>query len=142
MTSYREEILKKAVCKYYNVTEKELHSDTRRAEVVGARRMFYYMARKHFDQTYKSIGKKFNQDHATVIFHEKKLADFLTFDKNEIRRYIKVRDMVFDEVTFINIKDEMDTLLRDKLLIDDRLSEIKNELTAISNQNNFNYYGN
>jgi hypothetical protein len=30
----------------------------------------------------------------------------------------------------------MDSLLRDKIIIDERLSQIKNELTAINNQNN------
>jgi hypothetical protein len=136
MTTYREQILKNAVCKYYNVSEEELCSNNRRAEIVGARRMFYYFCRKHFNLTYKSIADRFSQDHATVIFHEKKLEDFLTFDKDEMRKYIKVRDMVFDEVTFLDIKDEMDSLLRDKIIIDERLSQIKNELTAINNQNN------
>jgi len=142
MTSSREEILKAAVCKYYQITDKQLHSKNRCSEVVGARRMFYYIARRHFDKTYKAIGRRFNQDHATVMHHERKLAGFLTFDKEEMRRYIKVRDMVFDEVTFLDAKDEMDSLLRERILIDDRLSEIKEELKAISNQNNFNYYGN
>jgi hypothetical protein len=133
--TYRFQVLSAAVCKYYNITEQELHSTSRQMDIVGARRMFYFFARKHFKKTYKSIANYFRANHATVIHHERKMEAFLTFDKNEIKRYIKIRDMVFDENSMIGLQEEYDHLEFEKRLISSRMKEIKLELETIKEEN-------
>jgi len=73
------------------------------------------------------------------MHHEKKMIGYLEFDKKEMLRYINIRDMVFDEKTFINIRDEYDCLNRERILITDRMEEIQNEINLINNKNEFNY---
>ena len=75
--TYRFKVLSAAVCKHYDITEQELHSTSRQMDIVGARRMFYFFARKHFKKTYKSIANYFRANHATVIHHEKRWKLFL-----------------------------------------------------------------
>lgn len=137
--NFRMEVLQSAVCKHYNVSSKELHSKSRKMDIVGARRMFFFFARKHFNKTYTSIANIFGANHATVMHHEKKMIGYLEFDKKEMLRYINIRDMVFDEKTFINIRDEYDCLNRERILITDRMDEIQNEINLINNKNEFNY---
>ncbi len=137
--NFRMEVLQSAVCKHYNVSPTELHSKSRKMEIVGARRMFFFFARKHFNKTYTSIANIFGANHATVMHHEKKMIGYLEFDKKEMLRYINIRDMVFDEKTFINIRDEYDCLNRERILITDRMEEIQNEINLINNKNEFNY---
>ena len=117
----------------------ELHSKSRKMEIVGARRMFFFFARKHFNKTYTSIANMFGANHATVMHHEKKMIGYLEFDKLEMLRYIKIRDMVFEEKTFINIRDEYDCLNREKIIIEDRMKEIQDEINLINNKNEFKY---
>jgi hypothetical protein len=133
------EVLQSAVCKHYNVSPTELHSKSRKMEIVGARRMFFFFARKHFNKTYTSIANMFGANHATVMHHEKKMIGYLEFDKLEMLRYIKIRDMVFEEKTFINIRDEYDCLNREKIIIEDRMKEIQDEINLINNKNEFKY---
>lgn len=137
--NFRMEVLQSAVCKHYNVSPTELHSKSRKMEIVGARRMFFFFARKHFNKTYTSIANMFGANHATVMHHEKKMIGYLEFDKLEMLRYIKIRDMVFEEKTFINIRDEYDCLNREKIIIEDRMKEIQDEINLINNKNEFNY---
>ncbi len=137
--NFRMEVLQSAVCKHYNVSPTELHSKSRKMEIVGARRMFFFFARKHFNKTYTSIANMFGANHATVMHHEKKMIGYLEFDKLEMLRYIKIRDMVFEEKTFINIRDEYDCLNREKIIIEDRMKEIQDEINLINNKNEFKY---
>ena len=127
--TYRMQVLQSTICNQYNISAAQLHSGSRKSEIVSAKRMLFFFARKHFKKTY----------HASVIHHERKLEGFLTFDKQEMKNYIAVRDMVFDENSFIDIQDEYDCLWREKILIEDRMSEIKNEINLLNNKNNYNY---
>ena len=137
--NFRMEVLQSAVCKHYNVSPTELHSKSRKMEIVGARRMFFFFARKHFNKTYTSIANMFGANHATVMHHEKKMIGHLEFDKLEMLSCIKIRDMLFEEKTFTNIRDEHDCLNREKIIIEDRMKEIQDEINLINNKNEFKY---
>ena len=122
------EKVKAAVCIVYGITDEQLHSKSREREIINARRMFYYIARKNFNITYKAIGEIFKQDHATVIHHERLLKSFLTFDPLEIDNYNKVVKIVFGEVTFDDIQDELDNSLREQILIENKISDLRKEI--------------
>ena len=134
MIHIKQDVLKWAVCRHYNITSEELHQDIRRADIIGARRMFYYIARNHLKITYKKIGSIFNQDHATVMYHERKLSDFLEFDKTEIGIYDAIKEQMFGAIEYDTAQDELKDLQRKKLLIEDRVEELQEQ---IKNQYNF-----
>jgi chromosomal replication initiator protein len=57
----------KLVCKYYNLTRKELVSRSRKRSVVRPRQVAIYLTRKYTDLSLQAIGKSFNRYHATVL---------------------------------------------------------------------------
>lgn len=59
--------IKKLVCKYYNVTLKELESQSRKQAIVRPRQVAIYLARRYTDQPLQAIGKSFNRYHATAL---------------------------------------------------------------------------
>ena len=54
------------VCKSFSLTERQLQSSSRRAELVLARNTAFYLLRKHTDMTLEQIGCGFNRRHSTV----------------------------------------------------------------------------
>jgi chromosomal replication initiator protein len=62
------DVIKKVVCKYYNVSGKELISRSRKQRVVRPRQVAIYLARKYTDQPLQAIGKMFNRYHATALY--------------------------------------------------------------------------
>ncbi len=59
--------IKKLVCKYYNITLKELISRSRKQALVRPRQVAIYLARRYTDQPLQAIGKSFNRYHATAL---------------------------------------------------------------------------
>jgi len=72
----------KAVCNYYMVHEKLLYNKNRKREVVDARNIVFYIARKYTRLSLKNVGKPFGKDHTTVIHGIQSFKDrFDTEDK-------------------------------------------------------------
>lgn len=59
--------IKKLICKYYNVTPKDLISRSRKQAIVRPRQVAIYLARRYTDQPLQAIGKSFNRYHATAL---------------------------------------------------------------------------
>jgi chromosomal replication initiator protein len=59
--------IKKLVCKYYNVTMKDLVSRSRKQSIVRPRQVAIYLARQYTDHPLQTIGKCFNRYHATAL---------------------------------------------------------------------------
>jgi chromosomal replication initiator protein len=62
------EAIKKLVCKYYDVSIKDVMSRSRKQTLVRPRQMAIYLARNYTDAPLQSIGKSFNRYHATVLY--------------------------------------------------------------------------
>ena len=60
-------LIKKMVCKYYNITPKELVSRSRKQTFVRPRQVGIYLSRRYTDQPLQVIGKSFNRYHATAL---------------------------------------------------------------------------
>ncbi len=74
--------IQEAVCKYYNLTIKDIQTKSRKREVVQARQIAMYLARKHTKNSLSSIGEQIgNRDHATVLHACKTITDLLDIDK-------------------------------------------------------------
>ena len=59
--------IKKLVCKYYNLSPKELVSRSRKQAIVRPRQVAMYLSRRYTDQPLQTIGKSFNRYHATAL---------------------------------------------------------------------------
>lgn len=61
------DVIKKLVCKYYNVSQEEIMSRSRKQNFVRPRQMAIYLARRYTDAPLQTIGKSFNRYHATAL---------------------------------------------------------------------------
>jgi chromosomal replication initiator protein len=59
--------IKQLVCKYYNISAKELISRSRKQALVRPRQIAIYLSRRYTDQPLQAIGKSFNRYHATAL---------------------------------------------------------------------------
>ncbi len=61
----------------YNVSESDILSNRRTAELVLARQVAMYIARETTDLSFKAIGESFGKDHTTVLYNVNKIEKFL-----------------------------------------------------------------
>ncbi len=61
------DVIKKMVCKYYNISAEDLVSRSRKQTLVRPRHMGIYLARRFTDSPLQAIGKSFNRYHATAL---------------------------------------------------------------------------
>jgi len=61
------DVIKKLVCKYYNVGLEDIASRSRKQNLVRPRQIAIYLARHYTDAPLQTIGKSFNRYHATAL---------------------------------------------------------------------------
>jgi chromosomal replication initiator protein len=61
------EVIKKLVCRYYDVSIEDVMSRSRKQNLVRPRQIAIYLARNYTDAPLQSIGKSFNRYHATAL---------------------------------------------------------------------------
>lgn len=82
------ELLREAVCKYYDLTINQFESKVRSRDRVIARQMFCYIAKEREFGSLKDIGSYIGgRDHTTVIHARQTIADLSRFHK-EIREQL------------------------------------------------------
>jgi len=90
------EHIQDVVCKYYNLTLEQLHTETRKREIVQARQIAQYFAKQLTKYSLKVIGEKIgNKNYATILHAIKVVNNLIDTDKairneiEEIERLIK-----------------------------------------------------
>jgi len=61
------DVIKKMVCRHYNVSLKDLVSRSRKQAIVRPRQMAIFLSRRYTDAPLQTIGKAFNRYHATAL---------------------------------------------------------------------------
>ena len=61
------DVIKKLVCKYYNISLEDIGARSRKQNFVRPRQMAIYLARRYTDAPLQTIGKSFNRYHATAL---------------------------------------------------------------------------
>ena len=75
--------IQQVVCDYYHLECNEIQTKSRKREVVQARQIAMYLARKYTKNSLSSIGEQIgNRDHATVLYACKAVADLIDVDKS------------------------------------------------------------
>ncbi len=74
--------IQKVVCDFYGLPLEQLHSKTRKREIVQARQIAMYFSKKHTKSSLVTIGQQCgNKDHATVLHACKTVANLMDTDK-------------------------------------------------------------
>lgn len=75
--------VQKAVCDYYHLDFNDIQTKSRKREVVQARQIAMYLARKYTKNSLSSIGEQIGKrDHATVLYACKAVSDLIDVDKS------------------------------------------------------------
>jgi chromosomal replication initiator protein len=61
------DLIKKMVCKHYNISVSDIVSPCRKQSVVRPRQIAIYLSRRYTDASVQVIGKSFNRYHATAL---------------------------------------------------------------------------
>ena len=138
LTYQKYQALRDAVCSVYNISLEQLEGTKRKANIVSGKRMFFYFLRKHYFLPYLKIAAVFKMNHATVIHHCRQMKGYLEYDKESMIQYIRVRDLVFQQNSFVTLKDELDILESEALIINDRIERIKKEINYLTELENGN----
>lgn len=80
------------VARSYNVSENDILSSRKTAQLALARQVAMYIARETTDLSYKMIGESFGRDHTTVLYNVNKIEKFLEdkpYEKEMIDNMIK-----------------------------------------------------
>ena len=88
-------VIKKLVCKYYNISLEDIVSRSRKQNLVRPRQMAIYLSRHYTDASLQSIGKSFNRYHATALH-----------SINSIERGLKQNSSIKKQVGFLRQKLE------------------------------------
>ncbi|MCQ2194665.1 MAG: chromosomal replication initiator protein DnaA [Paludibacteraceae bacterium] len=75
--------IQEAVCAHYHLNVNDIQTKSRKREVVQARQVAMYLARKYTKNSLSSIGEQIgNRDHATVLHACKTVTDLIDIDKD------------------------------------------------------------
>jgi chromosomal replication initiator protein len=61
------DVIKKMVCKHYNLSISDIVSGSRKQSIVRPRQIAIYLSRRYTDASVQVIGKSFNRYHATAL---------------------------------------------------------------------------
>lgn len=86
------DFIQKIVCDYFNLPVDSINSKTRKREIVQARQLAMYFAKKHTKSSLATIGLHCgNKDHATVLHACKTVNNLIDTDK-QFRIYVEELD--------------------------------------------------
>jgi chromosomal replication initiator protein len=84
------------VSSYFKIDLKEIHSKSRKREIVQARQVTMFLAKKHTDYSYSHIGSLVGKrDHATVLHACRAIQDSIEVDKGFRATMKDIEDMLF-----------------------------------------------
>lgn len=74
--------IQETVCKYFNIEQSVIQANSRKREIVQARQITMYLAKKYTDSSFSHIGKLVGKkDHATVLHACKTIKDQIETSK-------------------------------------------------------------
>lgn len=112
------EIIKEIVCKNLRISEEDIFKKTRKKEIMEARHLFRYFAKKYTKKTLLKIAKFTNcKEHASVINSIKKVECFVLYDKDFKKKFKKIEAEIlyFEEIPIFNSSKEL-TKFKRKLI--------------------------
>jgi len=94
----------KTVCWHQGVVEKDVLSCSRRKQLVKARQIIVFLARKHTELSFLKIGVQLgNRHHSTILFSLKRINDYLSFEKDLVKEVEYLDNKINNFVTNENL---------------------------------------
>lgn len=79
--THKVELIKRAVCKQFNLPRQAIESASRKAHIVRPRQIAMYLVRKHTNHSYAEIGRRLGgRDHTTILHAFHKIGDLVSRD--------------------------------------------------------------
>ena len=89
--------IQKIIVDYFNLEIDELHSKTRKRNVVQARQLAMYFSKKYTKNSLSTIGSQIGQrDHATVLYACKTVENLIETDR-EFKKYVSDLETKFSD---------------------------------------------
>lgn len=89
------ELIQDTVCRYFNIDNKQIHSKSRKREIVHARQISMYLSKKYTDFSLSRIGELIGKrDHATVLHACKNISGLLDIDKSFRANLSEIEDLL------------------------------------------------
>ena len=83
------DIIKKLVCKHFNISIKDIISSSRKQNFVRPRQIAIYLSRRYTDSPLQTIGKSFNRYHATAL-HSIGVVERGLKEKGTLQRQVEI----------------------------------------------------
>ena len=83
------DVIKKLVCKHFNIAIKDIISSSRKQNFVYPRQIAIYLSRRYTDSPLQTIGKSFNRYHATVL-HSIGIVERRLKEKGALQRQVEI----------------------------------------------------
>ena len=125
------------VCAEFNITSAQLFEKTRKREIMYARKIFYYLCKKHTRYTLEAMGlvgyfhSSIKQDHATVLHAINTCEDVINQDeylrKSKASIELKIYTLLNLNPNLIMIKEDIKTSI-------DRSKDIKSLIKLLQFQ--------
>jgi chromosomal replication initiator protein len=98
-------LIKEAVCNEFNLEMNEIMGRSRLRRIVEPRQVVYYLVRKELGLTYKYTGFLVaNQDHATVIYSERRISDLMFTDLDFAEKVLRANRRYYNLLKQFNNK--------------------------------------
>ena len=86
----------KAVCGYYNIKQITLQSENRKSEIVNARHIYSYLAKKYTKEKDLYIGILINRDRTTIIHSYNKISNEIEIYSNLSKEIEEIKEIILD----------------------------------------------
>lgn len=83
------DLIKKLVCKHFNIAIKDIISSSRKQNIVRPRQIAIYLSRRYTDSPLQTIGKSFNRYHATAL-HSIGMVERGLKEKGTLQRQVEI----------------------------------------------------
>ena len=83
------DVIKKLVCKHFNIAIKDIISSSRKQNFVHPRQIAIYLSRRYTDSPLQTIGKSFNRYHATAL-HSIGVVERGLKEKGTLQRQVEI----------------------------------------------------
>ena len=83
------DVIRKLVCKHFNIAIKDIISSSRKQNFVRPRQIAIYLSRRYTDSPLQTIGKSFNRYHATAL-HSIGIVERGLKEKGTLQRQVEI----------------------------------------------------
>lgn len=86
--------IKDVVCSYYNLDNEIYTSRSRRSDIIKAKHIAVFIAKKQLSLTLTDIGQYFKFDHSNIVYIEKKIEGYIQFDPRLRREVEEIQNIL------------------------------------------------